>query len=795
VKLDPINWSILSGEDAGGSEGGRTSEFVDAQMSLSAPRHLLTGLRDVMTSEGSVEDRLSVLVSMIGKELRADACTCFVLRAGEVLEMFAATGFPEGMVRNARLRVGEGLIGDIAATAMPVILPDMSLASGYQPRPETGDDAFRSMAGVPILRGGRVRGVLVIHNKMPRSYGAEVIDILQTTALVIAEMIVTSGVLSRNEIGTAYTVRGKPTHMAGVSLGRGIAIGTAVLYEPGISIQNIVVDDVKNQKTRLRQALASMHDSIDRMLHKNSQLEQGSESRDILEAYQMFAKDRGWLSKIESAIDKGLSAEAAVSAVQNETRVRMSQMQDAYLRERLQDLEDLSNRLLSHLFRYNRDTAGRDDMPDNIVLVARSLGPAALLDYDHAKLKGVILEQGSQSNHVAIVARSLGIPVVGQCRDILNLVSSGEQVIVDGDHGYVYARPSEYILDLYTRSIQARANRTNLYRRQLDRQQTITKDGLKISVMMNAGLMPEIDAVNAVCADGVGLFRTELSFMSWQKYPLVVTQAELYGKILDKMGDKPVTFRTLDIGGDKPLPYFKAPEEENPALGWRAVRIGMDRPAVLRTQFRAFIRGAKGRNIRIMLPFVTEIAEFDRARQLLEMEKQRARDAGFPVPEKIELGIMLEVPALLWQLDVLLPSLDFVSVGTNDLMQYLYAADRGNFSIRTRYDALSPSMLKVLKEIADKCNAAKVPVSVCGEMAGQPLEAMVLIALGFQTLSVPAQSVENIKMMVPSIDTRRLKPYLDHLMKSREHSLRERLMSFARDHDINVSQDPTDELT
>ena len=419
--------------------------------------------------------------------------------------------------------------------------------------------------------------------------------------------------------------------------------------------------------------------------------------------------------------------------------------------------------------------------------MARSLGPAALLDYDHARLKAVILERGSHSNHVAIVARALGIPVIGQSGDACNIIANGDQVIVDGDHGIVYINPSDYVLDMYTRSIDLRTQRSTLYQHQAH-QPTVTKDGVKISVMLNAGLIQEVSAVQNMRADGIGLFRTELSFMGWKKYPLVVTQAELYGKIMDQMGDKPVVFRMLDIGGDKPLPYFTPPfEEDNPALGWRAIRIGMDRPAVLRTQFRAFIRGAKGRPLKIMLPFVTEVAEFDRAADLLDMEKKRAVAAGDTLPEKIELGVMLEVPALVWQLDTLLQRADFVSVGTNDLMQYVYAADRGSHVVRGRYDSLSPAMLRILRHIAEVCQKAGKPVSVCGEMAASPLEAMVLIALGYQVLSVPAQAAEAVKVMVPTLDAQKLLPYLEKLMSSRAHSLRERLLSFARDHNVNIS--------
>lgn len=573
--------------------------------------------------------------------------------------------------------------------------------------------------------------------------------------------------------------------ISGVSLSKGLAIGQAVLYEPCLMGTETVYGSVQEQMHRLRRATDSMHDAINRMLH-HSAAPTIAETRDILEAYQMFARDRGWLVRIEEAVNKGMSAEAAVQHILEETRARMMQVNDSYIRERLQDLEDLSNRLLSHLVQ-NNESAPRVTLPDEIILVARSLGPAALLDYDRDRLKGVVLEKGGYSNHVAIVARSLGIPVVGQCGEVLAHMAAGDTVIVDGDRGVVYLRPSQYDVDLYARSLEARAKRTRLYRR-LQNQPSVTKDGVQVSVRMNAGLMSEVVSMRNVGADGIGLFRTELSFMGWKKYPLVATQAELYGKILDRMEDKPIVFRTLDIGGDKPLPYFKAPHEENPALGWRAVRIGMDRPAVLRTQFRAFIRGSKGRNIKIMLPMVTEVAEYDRARELLEMEKIRAQHHNIPVPEKIELGVMLEVPSLLWQLETLLQTVDFISVGTNDLMQYLHAADRGSDIMRSRYDTLSPAMLSALKSIADQCRKARVPVSVCGEMAGYPLEAMVLIVLGYEVLSVPARSVEALKMMIPTLDTRLLLPYLEQLMKSREHSLRERLLSFARDHQVNIVQ-------
>jgi phosphotransferase system, enzyme I, PtsP len=343
----------------------KASEFLDAQITLAAPKRLMASLRDIMRGTGQPEEKLDAIVKLIGGELRADDCSCYVLRAGEVLELYSAFGIsPEGQ-RKENYSVGEGIVGEVAATAAPIV------AASLEPISSDPDGAiYKSFCGVPILRGGRVRGALVIRNRLQRAYGEEAVDILQTTALLLAELIVAGGLMTRLEINSSFSLGGMPMHVEGVSLGRGLAIGTAVLYEPAISMQDNVADDTTAEKQRLAKALSSMHNAIDRMLNRNTGLH-GTESRDILEAYQMFAKDRGWLARIEQTIEKGLSAEAAVQRVQNETRARMMRMNDAYIRERLQDLEDLSNRLLSHLLKQKKAKAPAE-LPDSIVLVARS---------------------------------------------------------------------------------------------------------------------------------------------------------------------------------------------------------------------------------------------------------------------------------------------------------------------------------------------------------------------------------------------------------------------------------------
>lgn len=762
--------------------------FPRAAWALLPPRQILARMRDIMAGSGSANERLNRVVRLVASSFGAEVCSCYVLRAGEVLELFATVGLNPDAVHKTRLRVGEGLVGEIAARAAPIAVQDAPSHPSFAYRPETGEDPYSSFCGVPILRGRRVRGVLVIQHSQPHDYSDEILETLQTVAMVLAELLASGDLISRLEIapmaGDASFMR--PSHIEGVCLSRGLAHGQAVLHLPLLSIHEIVSDNPEAERHRFRSAVIRMHSAIDRILDTTAVVEQ-DEPRDILEAYRMFARDRGWISRIDEAIGQGLSAEAAVQRVQDENRARMLQMNDPYIRSRVQDLEDLSNRLLTHLAVDDAHQTNAENLPDNIILIARSLGPAALLEYDHARLRGVVLESGTENDHVAIIARALRIPVIGQCVDVLSYIEPGDPVIVDGDNATCYTRPSEEVIDMYNRSVDSRIQRQALFRQVRDKP-AVTRDGQFVSLQLNAGLSMDTDCLEETGADGIGLFRTELSFLGKSRYPSVALQSDLYKRVMDMAGGRPVTFRTLDIGGDKPLPYFDSPREENPALGWRAIRIGLDRPAILRTQFRALIRAAHDRPLRIMLPLVADAHEIDLARQLLEMELSRAEKMrgtqGFGIPETVELGIMIEVPSLLWQLDLLVGSIDFLSVGSNDLMQYLFAADRGNSLLRNRYDTLSPPMLRTLAYIADVCGRSGIPLNVCGEMAGQPLEAMALVALGYRGLSMSPQCVGPVKAMLHSLDVGRLSPWLLKRMNSREQTLRPELLAFARDHGI-----------
>ncbi len=750
---------------------------------MTASRLLLRRLRDTMAGAGTAQQRLDKVVNIIAADMVAEVCSAYLLRAGEVLELFATKGLKPEAVRKTRLRVGEGLVGDIAAHARPLALAEAQSHPSFAYRPETGEEIYHSFLGVPILRAGRVLGVLVVQNRTQRVYDEEEIEALETTAMVLAELVTGGELIGPDELKPAEGIALLAVRVEGVALSEGLAIGQVVLHEPRIALRRMVAEDPAAEMVRFKGAVAVMHRTLDDMLGL-SELAAGGEHRDVLESYRMFAEDRGWLESIAEAIDGGLTAEAAIQKVTNDLQARMAQMSDPYLRERLHDFEDLANRLTRHLGGDGAPAAA-GALPDDVVLVARAMGPAELLDYDRKRLRGLALEEGSLDSHAAIVARALGIPALGRAQGLLARVEPGDTVIVDADNAQLFVRPAEDIQQRYLDIMRLRALRQASFQatRGLPAE---SRDGVTVALDINAGLLIDLPQLAATGADGIGLYRTEIAFMVRDEYPDVKAQAELYGRVLDQAGGKPVLFRTLDVGGDKVLPYWRGSREENPAMGWRAIRIALDRPATLRHQLRALIRGAAGRPLSVMFPMIAEVAEFDRARGVLDLELARARRRGEPLPEALKVGAMFEVPALAWQLPALFGRVDFLSVGSNDLAQFLFASDRGNPALADRYDALSPALLRLLDTVVERSAEARVPISLCGEMAGRPLEAMALIGLGFRRLSMAPPAVGAVRTMVRSLHVGRLRAYLGDLLAGERLSLRRELDAFARDHRIAI---------
>ncbi|HVY58256.1 MAG TPA: phosphoenolpyruvate--protein phosphotransferase [Xanthobacteraceae bacterium] len=727
---------------------------------LGGPRVLLRRLREVMAEPVSAQERLDKIVVLIAANMVAEVCSVYVLRVDGTLELYATEGLNRQAVHLTVLGADEGLVGLVASEANPINLSDAQLHPAFSYRPETGEEIYHSFLGVPILRAGNTLGVLVVQNRARRTYSEEEVEALQTTSMVLAEMIASGELSALARPGAEPAVR-RTLHFAGTALSEGIALGHVVLHEPRVIITNFIADDVNKERERLQAAVAKLRSDLDSMLERG-EMADGGEHREVLEAYRMFAYDIGWLHKLEEAVMTGLTAEAAVERVQSDTRARMLRQTDPYLRERLHDLDDLANRLLRQLLGYDH-APRRENLPENAIVVARSMGPAALLDYDSKRLRGLVLEEGGPTSHVAIVARALGIAAVGEIPNAAGIVDPGDPIIVDGSTGDMHIRPSPDLEAAYAERVRLRARRQLQYLALRDKP-CITKDGEEVTLMINAGLLVDLPHIADTGAAGIGLFRTELQFMVAASLPRTNEQLALYRAVLDAAGNRPVTFRTLDVGGDKILPYMRNIEEENPALGWRAIRLGLDRPALLRSQVRALLRAAGGRALRVMFPLIAAVHEFDAAKELVERELTHLRRHGHRLPERVDIGTMVEVPSLLYQLDDLLERVDFLSVGSNDLMQFLYAVDRGNPRVAERFDQLSLPMLRALKDIADAGRAHGKPVTLCGELASKPIGALALVALGYRSLSLAPSAVGPVKAMLLDTHAGRARDLLESLM-------------------------------
>ena len=744
------------------------------------PRLLLRRLREIMAEQTSAQMRLDKLVTVIASNMVAEVCSIYLRRVGKVLELFATEGLNRAAVHNTRLKEGEGLVGLIAESAEALNLSDAPSDPRFSYRPETGEDPFKSFLGVPIVRGGQVFGVLTVQNKAERIYAEEEVEALQTVAMVLAEVVAQGGFFKVSELDEPELRIDRPRRFLGEGLSEGIAVGHVVLHEPRVKVERMIADNPVEELHRLEAAISSLRVSVDEML-VSSELDLTGEGREVIEAYRLFAYDQGWRQRMRDAVRTGLTAEAAVERVQDETRLRVNRMGDPILRERAHDLDDLARRLLRHLT--GDGAAAARNLPQGTVLVARGMGPAELLDYGRDKLVGLLLEDVASTSHVAIIARSMGLPMVGSLNGITDSARAADLILVDGEAGEAHLRPAPDIVKAYEakRAVREKTQARFAAVRDLP---AITKDGVPIKLMMNAGLEFDMPHLAQSGADGIGLFRTELQFMIGETMPRLADQTAFYKKILDAAGDKPVVFRTLDLGGDKVLPYARWEREENPALGWRAIRIALDRPALLRYQIRALLIASAGRILRLLLPMISNVDEFNRARALVDKELERFRLLDQARPSQVLVGAMLEVPALAFMLPQLMRSADFVSIGSNDLLSLAFAVDRTNPRVSRRYDNLNPASLTLIRLIVQSAAENSGDLSLCGEMAGRPLDAMALLGLGLRTLSMQPGNIGPIKMMIRSLDLGEVSKFVDGLCGRTDHSLRTRLSAFAAERGI-----------
>src|SRR5271155_3305108 len=749
-------------------------------VSAGGPRLLLRRLREIMAEQASAQARLDRLVALIAANMVAEVCSIYLRRAGKTFELFATEGLNREAVHRTRLREGEGLVGLAAETAEPVNLSDAPGHPRFAYRPETGEAPFRSFLGVPIVRGGQVYGVLTVQNRAARQYDEEEVEALQTVAMVLAEVVAHGTLFDIAELDEPALRADRPIAFKGEGLSEGVAVGRVVLHEPRVKVDRMIADDPVVELGRLEDALTRLHEDVDRMLD-SSELDLTGESREVIEAYRLFAQDQGWRQKLRDAVRTGLTAEAAVERVQDELRLRVVRAGDTFLRDRLHDFEDLARRLQRQL----QGEHTQRDLPKDSVLVARAMGPAELLDYGRDNLAALVLEEVAAASHVAIVARSMRLPLVSSVEGVVDQARAGDMIAVDGETGEAQLRPPEEVVTAFEARRVLRDQRVARIAAVRDLP-AVTRDGVHVRLMMNAGLLLDMPHLKESGADGIGLFRTELQFMIGEAMPRLADQTHFYRRVIESAEDRPVVFRTLDLGGDKILPYGRWEREENPALGWRAIRIALDRPALLRYQIRALLAASAGKVLRLLLPMISNVAEFNSARALIDRELERARLLELPLPRQTLVGAMLEVPALMFMLPQILRSADFVSIGSNDLLQFVFAVDRTNPRVSRRYDALNPATLTLIRQIVRSAAEANGEVSLCGEMAGKPLDAMALIGLGLRTLSMHPANIGPVKMMIRSIDSREVAQFVGKLCGRTDHSLRSRLSAFAAERGIVI---------
>jgi phosphotransferase system, enzyme I, PtsP len=750
---------------------------------IASAREILTGLHEVMAKRGPAQAKLDRVVDLIARAMESEVCSIYLLR-DKALELSATYGLRKEAVHVTRLALGEGLVGTIAEEGRILNLDEAASHPAFAYRPETGEERFHSFAGVPIIRRESVIGVLAVQHAEPRRYDDVEIEALQTVAMVLSEMIAGARLVdgARAALRNAGMQR-----LVGLKLVTGMAKGMAVFHQPKVLIEHTVAEDTEAERTRVYAAFRRMREQIDHMT-REAEFGTAGEHNEILETYKMFAYDEGWSRRINEAIDSGLTAEAAIERVQQRTRARMREIDDPILKERMHDLEDLSNRLL-RIVSGRMGTAAQTGLTRDAILIAKNLGPAELLEYDRRRLKGVVLEEGSLTAHMTIVARAMGVPVVGRVADIRHIANEGDAILVDGDTGAVIVRPNRSLTNAFDQRMSVSQKRRAEFAaiRNLPPE---TRDGHRITLMVNAGLAEDAAMLEATGADGIGLFRTEFQFLIAATLPGRESQFRLYKSVLDAAGDKPVIFRTVDIGGDKALPYLseeQKDESENPAMGWRALRLSLERKALMKAQARALIEASAGKTLRVMFPMVSEPWEYEEARALFEEQIAWTKGARRAGPKNVEFGAMLEVPSLAEMLDILLPRVDFLSIGTNDLTQFLFAADRADPRLAERYDWLSPAILRFLRRVSNEAKAAGVPVRVCGEMAGRPLEAMALIGIGIDHFSITPAAIGPVKAMIRSIDAAAVRERVETLLAKPPANMRKSLGDWAKRHGVAIS--------
>ncbi len=711
--------------------------------------HMLETLHRIVKEVNTARDlesALEIIVSRVKQAVKADVCSVYLTDPEHRdMTLMATDGLDPAAVGKVRLPLGQGLIGVVAERAENLNLADAPDHPRYVFAAETGEARYHGFLGVPIIQAGRVLGVLVVRQRAPRAFAEDEVTFLFTLAAQLAGAITharASGELRRLQQRRG----GLPNHfLEGRAASTGIGLGTAVVVYPPARLEEVPdrrAEDPDAEEEAFRTAVAGVVQDL---------MELADRFEDELPAEELALFD-AWLMMLESdtlvegtvkAIRDGSWAPGALREVILDHVRRFDEMEDPYLRERAQDVMDLGRRILAHLQHAEPRTR---DWPERTVLVGDEISPMQLAEVPDGQLAGLASVRGTGSSHIAILARGMGVPAVMGVEGLPAAQVDGLEMVVDGYLGRIYVAPTPAIRDQYER-IQANDRRLDRQLESLADQPAATADGHRVPLLLNTGLVSEARPLGIEETDGVGLYRTELPFMLRDRFPSEEVQTANYRNVLSTFYPNPVTIRTLDIGGDKPLPYFPV-EEPNPFLGWRGIRISLDHPEILIPQLRAMLRADVGlSNLRVLLPMITTLDELERAWHYLHQAHDELKEEGLAVGMP-PLGAMIETPAAVLQAAALARRCDFLSVGTNDLTQYLLAVDRNNAHVADLYDDLHPVVLRALCDVVEAAHAAGRQVSVCGEMAGHRLAALLLVGMGVDQLSMGAGSVRPVKYVL-----------------------------------------------
>lgn len=709
---------------------------------------------------------LTTMVSSVHNTMGTEVCSVYLLddKSNRYILM-ASDGLNENAVGNVSLAWNEGLVGLCGAREEPINLDDASAHPKYHYLPETGEEKYNSFLGVPIMHRRKVLGVLVVQQRDKRKFDESEEAFLVTLSAQLSGVVAHAKAVGAFDALRASSPRSNQTRIFhGISGASGIALGRAIVMYPPADIDSVpdrVAEDVDAEISQMRRAMEAVREDM-RALDKKMAGSLMAEERALFDAYLRMLDDNALGAEIEARIHAGNWAQGALREVIEDHMQAFAAMDDAYLRERMADVRDLGLRILAHL--QKQEDAGLRVFPDHSILIGEEITTAMLVETPLEKIGGIVTVLGAANSHMAIVARALGIPTVLGVSDLPVTQLDDTEMIVDAYQGRIYVQPSRQLRTRYKDIIK-------------EEQQLVagleafrdvpaeTPDGHRVALYVNTGLMADVVRAKDRGAEGVGLYRTEIPFMLRERFPGEEEQRSIYRQQLEAFMPRPVTMRTLDIGGDKDLPYFPI-EEDNPALGWRGIRITLDHPEIFMVQIRAMLKANIGLdNLQILLPMISSVFEVEEALHLIHravMEVQEEEGVPISMPR---IGVMVEVPAAVLQIADMAQLVDFVSVGSNDLTQYMLAVDRNNPRVADIYTPYHPSVLRALQMVVDEVHRIGKPVGICGEMAGDPGTAILLMAMGFDSLSMSASNLLKIRKVICTLPYMQARGLLEQVMQ------------------------------